>query len=530
MRSDPPPSSPRLKARKQGISHGGNRGNDSWRLPACFLALGLIAYFRWLGTTRGDLSSALPDSSLADGITAEQETTLDQGPHSEIMARSHQPIAILVMDLPDPLSFSSIPAQSLTIILPVDSASLPDLERIIFKLLEPPNTIREIVVSCPDAIFSDARQIVRKTVSADTTRHRMEMSLHPHPNDRDSAAIMLSLASEAATDWVLLLGKEGLPVEDLSDQLPNRFTNPTMYPLPIGPRGFLTLSRYSTNSCIKASFKTQAASFLVPPFVSPTKLLREYMTAFKPESWSDLGTQISKDRLDSIGGVVIGSESSMWCSPPAPTKQEILLDESTVPTGLLHIANSSNAINGYENSSPQAIFIGMFAVILPSLEDVQALSLMLCRLQTDGHHIHILLHVNTKPQDKYSDSFTSGGRCRLSYDTLVSEDSTHPDELPVLDWFKTFDENPDVVIGLRESFLAELPLNRRKSQFPVILLPRADLPYCDWMGSLSVEEWKSKCPIALLVLALTHNIQVGTHQKSKSVSSRTIGLTLLNAC
>ncbi|KAF7982605.1 hypothetical protein HWV62_27636 [Athelia sp. TMB] len=508
MRSDPPPSSPRLKAYKQGIRHHGNLGGDSWRLPACFLALGLIAYFRWLGTTRGDLFSAFPDSSAPNGVTGKQETMLDQGTHSGIMARSRHPIAIRTMDLPDPLSFGSIPAQSLTIILPVDSASLPDLERIILRLLETPNAIREIVVSCPDVIFSGARQIVRKIVSTDTTRHRMEMSLHPHPDDRDSAAIVLSLASEATTGWVLLLGGEGL--EDFSNQAPNRLTNPTMYPLPIGPRGFLTLSSHSTNSCIQASSKTQAASFLVPPFVSPTKLLREHVTASKPESWSDLGMQISKQRLDSIGGVVMGSESAIWCSPSAPDKQGILLDESTVSTGLLHVVNSSNAIKGYEYS-PDTLLIGMFAIILPSLEDVQALSSMLCRLQTDGHHIHILLHVDTTSQDTSSNSFASGRGCRLRYDTLVSDGSTHPDELLMLDWFKTLHANPDVVIGLRESFLAEFSLNRRTSQFPVILLPHVDLPYCNWMGSLSVEEWKSwntpKIEISIITNDRPHSLE-----------------------
>lgn len=405
----------------------------------------------------------------------------DKHPH-----RSHNSIPLRLPDLPDPLSTEPIANRSLTVILPVNSGSLSKLENMISSLLGSQKIIYEIIISCPEAVLADARRVVRKMISTDATRHHMEISLHPFAHGADITRAMIDLASEVATDWILLLDEGGL--EGYNNRTQQILTNPRSYPLPIGPRGLLT--HHSTKSCVKTFMNYQPASFLVPPFVTPSVLARGHVIASTTlSSWAQFGARISRERLDGIGGIVIGAvtSSSDWC----PVEHSKVHREPHVPGDRFSLDTVVD-----ENSWANDSSTGTFAIIFPSLQDMRLFSSVACRLQSNGHEIHVLIYGDSRNES--AGSAISHGGCRLNYDTLSSDKplSSHVDELVVFDWLNTLDTWPNVVVAWKESYLSDLAVASDEGQISkptLILIPRADLPYCEWMGSLSVEEWTSEC-------------------------------------
>jgi hypothetical protein len=104
------------------------------------------------------------------------------------------------------------------------------------------------------------------------------------------------------------------------------------------------------------------------------------------------------------------------------------------------------------------------------------------------------------------ESTIGSGGCRLNYDTISLDEVLTPPSFTrsfVADWLDTLNKWPDVVIALKEqeSLLGIVrALERDHSvQSSLVLIPYADLPYCEWMGSLSADEWRSQDFLQLLV-------------------------------
>src|SRR5262249_22144286 len=108
---------------------------------------------------------------------------------------------------------------------------------------------------------------------------------------------------------------------------------------------------------------------------------------------------------------------------------------------------------------------------------------VLCKLLGHGRQLRILLASEIRQSD---DRLFSGG-CHLSYET-----STFNGHAPKMLSVMVPSEWPDVILTLAEEpSLSQLHVNGSKTT--LVRIPRADLPYSYWMGTLSLKEWQSEC-------------------------------------
>ena len=495
---EPSLSSPLLKA--QRANQRDIRRKLLWRLlfsPALLLIC-LLLCIKWYGY-------------------ADEASLLIEGGKQEPMSVSTHPDELpdsieLSLDVTTKLqhSYPETPAKSLTALLPLTSDSLPRLEAIILNLLGQRSHLQEIIISCPQMLLPPARIALKKAVMASHDRNHIEISLHPLPHILSNVAAVMELANEVTTAWILFLDELGL--ESCHEEIQEALLNPLAVPLPAGPRGFLNLP---TNiSCVYPSDVFQLASFLIPPFVMASEfVVPGYFSQPIPQSWSEFGHRISQSQMGDSGGVVIPSEVTVdWChlirsAGDLPLglpnwSSEDAVDNSTVnlfPERNPHSSSDQELANKSLTMLPA---LGTFTVLLPSSRELRLLAVTLCRLQGNGYVVHALLYreYDTVHTSKTSENpFAVFGNCRLYYDVIV-EDLLTGQEFGlsyVLAWLDTMDRWPDVVIALDGedslSHLGKALKSRRSSQTTLLTLPTADLLYCEWMSSLTIEEWKSEC-------------------------------------
>lgn len=393
-----------------------------------------------------------------------------------------------------------IDAYSLTAILPVTPETLSVLDEILLPFLVPSTYIREVLVVCSESIAPQARHKLRSIVAASSSKHP-DMSLRPLAGEFDVNASILRAASQIFTNWVLFLDPWGFQHIDNDTQW--LLLRPVAVSAPIGPRGIFVSP--NNISCIVPSGNPQVASYLHPPFVMPSKFAHKNEWGSGYETWAELGQRVSQSRLDAVGGLTVGSYRSAqldWC--PNPRRQQ---DTHGKVLGLLGLEDQPSYSNvsdpcllGSTQPNEKSPF-GVFAFFLPTLYDLEALAPLACRLQDIGHHIRVLI---------YDESGGSGdfGReertilvlqnCLLTYDILlgIPPDLRHR-ELMISGWLETFDLRPDVVVEPGEEVISKeawTPI--RKEENPLygavsVRIPKADFPYCEWMGSLTLTEWQS---------------------------------------
>jgi hypothetical protein len=364
-----------------------------------------------------------------------------------------------------------------------------------------PGQLHEVILSCPNPLLSEVRHIIRKAISVEGIQDHLEFSLRPWAHGLDGNMAMMQVTSEVTTDWVVFLDDNGL--DYMASGIRELLLNPMSILLPTGPRGILSVP--NNISCLEPSEVPQRASFLIPPFVVPYSLVKDNLFASTGlDVWADLGERISQDRLDGTGGIVMGVDvTSDWCyffrSQVTSRNHSVLIPNFKVEPDALK--STKGAISIHQNTSTEEK-VGTFALLFPSLRVMRLFSPVVCRLQASGHRISVLLYGNEGQAEHSMDSeeLQSKG-CRINYDTL-SPDNVFPEEQPtsalsfVLDWLDGFDKWPEVVVALNGqdslSGLATVLAHGHSVRPSLILIPRSDLPYCEWMGSLSTEEWKSQ--------------------------------------
>lgn len=493
-------SSPLLKARKrQGLVT--KRKLQFFLLVSPFILL--LAFFCFVrGLLRNDPGPPVVTEG-SSGASDWPSGSPDPLTHN-LVGPSSQTLALNLRTI------ESIQIRSLTALLPVTRQSLSHSELIISSFLQSPAQLHEIIISCPEEILSDIRQLVRKVLSTTEGHDLPEISLHPWVHETDSNAALLRVAAEATTDWILFLDINGLDGIDVSTQ--DMLLNPLAIPLPTGPRGATFLS---TNiSCLTPSEIPQSASFLIPPFVMPFFLLpTEGAATGSSGTWTDLGGYISRRGLDAIGGVVMGSELlSNWCSVAQadmnPRNYTLSVPElrfasemvnSDIPSEMSYNISPNLQVTRKRRSS--------FALVFPSVQDIRLFSPVVCRLQDNEHDVYVLVYLNGDyAEDTFDEPMEQGtiasGGCLLNYDTISLDHVPIPPSSSftkpfVSDWLDTLDQSPDVVIALHEQepllgISRALERSQLSARPSLVLIPYVDLPYCEWMGSLSADEWRSR--------------------------------------
>lgn len=377
--------------------------------------------------------------------------------------------------------------RSLTVVLPVTCDSLTALQNILLPFLGFSSQIHQVLVVCPESLFSQTRRAIHRIVSEADEMNVPEFSIRPWFVE---ATNLVTVAPQVSTEWVLFLDEMGL--QQLSDGTREMLLRPPAVSLPVGPRGF---SGSPQNVyCIFPSQTPQPASYLVPPFVMSTSLAIEFAEISDFSDWASLGEHVSRSRSDDLGGIVLGFQQSSreWCKEFRPLDNGNILEDINsfdfASDSLLLNDSAEHVTWRFPETSGTS---GVFAILLPTLQDLRLFASVACRLQDSGYVIQALLYYELAAgSNGFDDQTVKPFRCRLTYDVL-SEDAMLPVRqhgYPFLsEWLDTFDIQPDVVLALLED--GAFPAVGSTST--LVRIPREDLPYSSWMGSLSLAEWQS---------------------------------------
>jgi len=382
-------------------------------------------------------------------------------------------------------SARTISNSSVTVALPVTEKSAQTLELTIIGLLEYQSTIQEVALLCPESLLSTARSSIRNTIASYGASLSTLLTLLPCPHATCSVNALIETAFHVSTDWTLFLEDSGL--RHVNRAALSLLLNPPAVTFPLGVKGFtLPTSEADNQTCLTPFASHRPADFLVPPLVLPGFALFDVyaLPDLNIDSWLALGRWVSEERPDMIGGVIVSrdlvaidySESNLETQDTG-NRQRL----STTPIDDYHQPPSS--ITSNQKSQ------GHFGVFFPSRHDLAAFSQAACGLVAGGHHLEILLY-SEADDDQAS---ISTGTCTLRFHSTSSATTA---ALIVSSWLSQSSVPFDVIISLtaEDKLTASLFLSIRDSErgaCAVVRLPREDLNYSDWMGALSLTEWKS---------------------------------------
>ena len=390
---------------------------------------------------------------------------------------------------------------SVTAILPVTQSSLASMLSTLTIILQSPGKVTDIVLVCPANIQATVRHALRHFLYSSEFLVYVDIDLSIwHPED-DVGTAVLSIARQLTARTFLLLDTDGLA--ELRPQNVGLLVSPTVYTLPLGPRA-ADLSG-ADFVCFTAP-KPDIGGYLVPPFILPAKLLpAENVTAdVKIGFWGALGKDVSS--VTGMGGVVYGTveAGNYHCSSEHRHKafissSSIVYETTSYPDedplitvgGSAHYATTDNP--------------GTFIFVFPSVKDLRLLYPVVCRLQEEGHRAYSIVSPDEKEtitpidSDVPSDAFTHLEDCDIDITVFPDADTLDDMATSLWAWIVSLPSPADVVVVPNQRHRAldalEIMRNwRRDFDAPVIRIPHSDLPFCDWMGALSLDEWLSKLP------------------------------------
>ncbi|KAF8638933.1 hypothetical protein AX16_010408 [Volvariella volvacea WC 439] len=389
---------------------------------------------------------------------------------------------------------SPVAERSVTAILPVTVDSLPRLTETLLPFFQlPAHRLRYVVLHTPDSLIPSTRQAVEEIVQSHGAVPRPEFILTSWALGLGIPGDLLHAAAHAETNWTLVMDERGLT--SLDRQTKHQLLNPLAIPVPVGPRGVSTSG--SQRACLPHSTRPQFATFLQPPFVSPTELLESAVRA-NADTWEKVGNYVAQLRGDGVGGIVAGRifQQKDWCLT-LTTTFHFATDNGLLDLSRSHFYEVNNTV---PTTSSTLTPKGSFAVLLPNTQDLMSFAPVACRLIRDGHSVHILISkVSLRPRSPFihnamwSQRHLSGPPCRLPYHILIDSSGRSVDtDLRVFDWFGSLEDSIDIVITRTDARYAHEQLMARDStNFTHIRIPPSDLPYCAWMGSLKLQEWRS---------------------------------------
>jgi hypothetical protein len=351
----------------------------------------------------------------------------------------------------------------LTIILPVSLHTMNQLERVLLTLLEEYNVV-EVVLLCHSASLSVFRNKLRALVSRELwDDSRLQLLLRPHNGNVVEETLQAS--RDAVGQSVLVLG------EDLLGNL--SFAGPKLLNSSFTANPSLLLQ----GSCTGGS----PHSFLTPPFLVPVTLMQQEVFLDDLRTWKAFSDVLALARWDRFGDIMILSENingwHTWCSLISKDEQAVLEygndDFNLLPGNVL-------SEHGYLNGGNDSEKSGHFGLVLPFKTDLAHFSSAVCRLLANDYTVDILLRSDEVASRATNTDTLQTEACDLPYTIL-------PQSTPA--WFDDSAHLYDVIILTENDEL--LIDTRRDLRTTVILIPREDLPYCDWTGTLSLDEWLS---------------------------------------
>jgi len=400
-------------------------------------------------------------------------------------------------------SAKTFPNSSMTAILPVTEKSSRTLELTITGLLEYQSIVQEVIILCPESLLSMARSSIRHVIASYGQALSILLTLIPCSHAACGSNALIEISFYVSTDWTLFLDDSGL--RKVNKAARSLLLNPPAVTFPFGLKGSaLPKSETQKEVCLTPSACHRPAAFLVPPFVLPSLTFSDVnaLPDLTFDSWSALGLWVSEKRPDTIGGVVVSPDlaadncfESHLEAQDTSNRQRL----STLPIDDYHphILSPGSSFSNIGNRKSQ----GHFGILFPFLHDLAAFSKVACALVAGGHRLDIFLY-----KESDSDLAFLSRSCVLHYHS-TSSTTTAGLGPGVSSWVTRLSGPLDVVIALKaeDELMASLILAVQDSEHAastVVRLPREDLIYSDWMGALSLIEWKSKYSLSIAIMVL----------------------------
>ncbi|TFK25646.1 glycosyltransferase 2 [Coprinopsis marcescibilis] len=348
----------------------------------------------------------------------------------------------------------NIADRSVTGTLPVSLESIAHLHEILEPFFQhsASTLLQEIVLVVPSSLRYTATRRLQQVLALHPASTSPDFTLRTRDFDAETGPAFSLTVTDISTPWLLVMDWDGL--KGLGDDTQAMLLSTGHQFLPIGPRG----QRTNTTG------HSAMASYLKPPFMVSRLLLPGEDGVFR--TWQHVGQYFSRCNSLGAGGILLRSASN---SSKAPALHALTAPVETILKTQIR-----------------------FTFMLSSALDLQHLAPLACRLISDGHHLTLLvvttdIKYNLSPVKRKA-RFTLGV-CKLDFFTL--NQFMHRREITS----HLGDFDADVVVTLLET---ELKLNLHFMDYfatdgnVLVRLPVKDLAYCDWMASLSLEEWQSK--------------------------------------
>ena len=421
-----------------------------------------------------------------------QDAQLQVPPHSHPATAHPTQAGKAVLKPVSLIHESSFDPMSLAAVVPVSEINVEDVQILLSHFLKPRARIREVVMVCPDAIRSRVRREIRKAVAAAEEHDHPEILLRSWGKTTHQMDAVFHAVSHVTTAWLLLLDHHGL--RDVDNNTLNAIIGREANHIPYGPidASGATLLR-SDMSCTAALEALQSSPSLSPPILIPMALFMNLVLTPVHDIWALLKHRLL-DLLSVTDGNV-GKQPSLaefgWCTATTPSlnNDTLTLNPAQSVIGndvdVAHIPLPLYQVHHANNTEPTRR-TGHFAVMLSSLQELDALAPVLCKLVAKGHQVRTL--ITTEVETPY----VSSEPCRLNYESSTSKTGHNPSlsSTDPLEWLVTLHHWPDVIL-VEEEYK---PLLHRRLQgelkTTLVGIPHADLPYSDWMGTMSIKEWQ----------------------------------------
>jgi hypothetical protein len=425
-----------------------------------------------------------------------QDARLQVSPHSHPATARPTQAGKAVLKPVSLIQEGSFDAMSLAAVVPVSEINVEDIQILLSHFLKPCARIREVVIVCPDAIRSRVQREIRKAVTAAEEHDHPEILLRSWGTTTHQIDAVFHAVSHVTTAWLLLLDHRGL--RDVDNNTLNAITGWEANHIPYGPidTSGATLLR-SDMSCTSALEALQSSPPLSPPILIPMALFMNLVLTPVHDVWALLKHRLL-DLLSATDGNV-GKQSSpaefSWCTTTTPS---LANDNLTLNPAQSVIGNDVDVAHiplplyqAHANNTEPTRRTGYFAVILSSLQELDAIAPVLCKLVAKGHQVRTLITTEVETSDSQN-PHVSSEPCRLHYDSSTSETGSNPSlsSIDPLKWLVMLHHWPDVI--LVEEEYKSLLYRRLQGELKTTLIgiPHADLPYSDWMGTMSIKEWQ----------------------------------------
>lgn len=374
--------------------------------------------------------------------------------------------------------------RSMSVVLPVQADSVSSMTSTLLYLLQNPLQTTEVILVAPSALHATIRSILRNILTTTESHVDFDISIFAWSAElNDEALAVLDVASQVVSEKILFLDSSGFV--HLRPDTIRHITDPPSLDLPAGPRAY----DFSGNDFVCFSpAQSQIRGFLIPPLVIPTSLISDVEDLQREHTygtWAALAESVSSSEFDETTGIVVGlvAAGSSFCS----SEHAHSLSNATLPFLTAEHSSSRMPVNETDSKPVQD---GTFAFVFPLYENLVHLLPIVCRIRKQGHNVHALISTPV-PGEYVLPS------CTLDVATISESSSMDDMGTALSEWILTLPSLPDVIVTPAQDHAVLIALDfvlRRYSSLSIthVRFPPTDLPLCDWMGSLSLEEWRSK--------------------------------------